>query len=77
MSAHPCVHDCVVCLVKDGGQQGTGWVQSRGGKIMVFSFFWGGVGSGGPVGLHVTHYVCIHGCMRVCVCLWVGVMDYL
>lgn len=62
----PCARLCVVCLVKDSGQQGTGWVQGRGEgmpkgrKIVVFSFH-----KGGPVGLHVTQ----------CVCVWVGGMD--
>ncbi len=26
----PCMRLCVVCLVKDSGQQGTGWVKGRG-----------------------------------------------
>lgn len=49
---------CVVCLVKDSGQQGTGWVQGRGEgmpkgrKTVVFSFY-----KGGPVCLHVTQCV--------------------
>ncbi len=60
----PCMRLCVVCLVKDSGQQGTGWVQGRGEgmpkgrKIVVFSFH-----KGGPVGLHVTQcvWVCVGG----------------
>lgn len=42
VSACVCVHS--VCLVKDSGQQGTGWVQGRvegmpkGRNIVVFSF---------------------------------------
>lgn len=59
---HPCVHVCVVCLVKDSGQQGTGWVQSRREEDYGVQFLLGG--SCWPA----RNTLCVH----TCVCVLVG-----
>lgn len=51
----------VLCVwLRTVASRGQGGFRAGERKIMVFSFYWGGL-----VGLHVTHCVCI----RVCVCV--------
>lgn len=42
-----CASLCVICLVKDSGQQGTGWVQGSEEEDYGLQFLWLGVRVGG------------------------------